>query len=226
MVSFQQAVAPGVPSAHSVAVRRAPMAEIDVLIASAQRGDPRAMRQLLERHRGDVARVAFRVLGPSPDLEDVVQEALVHIYRSLRSYEGHSKFTTWLYRVVTNVARMHLRRQRSRPQLTSASNEALAAQPSHANRPDSDAERGERLNALYKHLSQLSDKKRTVLVLHDLTGLAASEIAEIVGAPVLTVRTRLFYARKQLYAALACDPALGELVGLLRGHESDEGDDG
>jgi RNA polymerase sigma-70 factor (ECF subfamily) len=70
--------------------------------------------------------------------------------------------------------------------------------------------------ALYRHLSALSDKKRTVLVLHDLAGLSAAEIAEIVEAPVLTVRTRLFYARKELYALLASDPALSELVGLLR----------
>lgn len=201
------------------------MAEIDVLIASAQRGDQRAMRLLLERHRGDVARVAFRVLGPSADLEDVVQEALVQIYRSLPSYEGHSKFSTWLYRVVTNVARMHLRRQRSRPRLTSVSDEALSTHPSHAARPDSDAERNERLEALYRHLSALSDKKRTVLVLHDLAGLAANEIAEIVDAPVLTVRTRLFYARKQLYAELARDPTLGEVLGFLRADDETRGED-
>jgi RNA polymerase sigma-70 factor (ECF subfamily) len=216
MATFHEAVAPAVPSAHPAVVRRAPMADIDVLIASAQRGDARAMRLLLERHRGDVARVAFRVLGPTADLEDVVQEALVQIYRSLPSYEGHSKFSTWLYRVVTNVARMHLRRQRSRPRLTSASDEALASHASPAAPPDSDAERSERMEALYRHLSALSDKKRTVLVLHDLAGLSAAEIAEIVEAPVLTVRTRLFYARKELYAQLASDPALSELVGLLR----------
>ncbi|MGH3882353.1 MAG: RNA polymerase sigma factor, partial [Pseudonocardiaceae bacterium] len=79
-------------------------------------------------------------------------------------------------------------------------------------RPDAAAERNERLRALYKHLETLSDRKRTVLVLHDLAGLPASEIAEIVEAPVLTVRTRLFYARKELYAALASDPALAEVV--------------
>jgi RNA polymerase sigma-70 factor (ECF subfamily) len=202
------------------------MAEIDALITRAQRGDRQALRELLVRHRGDVTRVAFRVLGPSADLEDVVQEALVQIYRSLPSYQGHAKFTTWLYRVVTNVARMHLRRQRSRPQLTSTSSESLERHPSATAHPDADAERNERLDALYNHLSALSDKKRTVLVLHDLTGLGASEIAEIVGAPVLTVRTRLFYARKELYAALARDPELAELVGSLRSQPGEgDGDD-
>jgi RNA polymerase sigma-70 factor (ECF subfamily) len=61
------------------------------------------------------------------------------------------------------------------------------------------------------------------LVLHDFSGLPASEIAEIVGAPVLTVRTRLFYARKELYAALARDPALAEHLGPLL-HTAEEAD--
>jgi RNA polymerase sigma-70 factor (ECF subfamily) len=226
MISSPQNAAPCVLGMHRAAVRRPPMAEIDALIIRAQRGDRQALRELLVRHRGDVTRIAFRVLGPSADLEDVVQEALVQIYRSLPSYEGHAKFTTWLYRVVTNVARMHLRRQRSRPRLTSASSQTLEGHPSEAERPDAGAERNERVRALYDHLSMLSDKKRTVLVLHDLTGLGADEIAEIVGAPVLTVRTRLFYARKELYAALARDPNLGEHVGSLRGSNDDrDGDD-
>ena len=199
-----------------------PMAETDELISRAQAGEPAALQQLLVRYRGDVSRIAFRVIGPSADLEDVVQEALVQIYRSLPSYQGQSKFTTWLYRVVANVARMHLRKQRSRPQLTSASNEALERQPTTASRPDAEAERGERMRGLYAHLQGMSDKKRTVLVLHDFAGLPAGEIAEIVEAPVLTVRTRLFYARKELYAALAADPALADLAAALPPEADDD----
>jgi RNA polymerase sigma-70 factor (ECF subfamily) len=226
VVSLRQTAALHVLSVRSAAGRHVSMPDIDPLIRRAQRGDQLALGELLRRHRNDVARVAFRALGPSADLEDVVQEALVQICRSLPSYQGHSKFTTWLYRVVTNVARMHLRRQRSRPQLTSTSNEALERQPSDGSRPDQDVERNERLRALYGHISTLSDKKRTVLALHDLTGLPAIEVAEIVGAPVLTVRTRLFYARKELYAALARDPALSDLVSSLRKKKGrEDGDD-
>jgi RNA polymerase sigma-70 factor (ECF subfamily) len=213
--------------------RKLHMADIDPLIRRAQAGDPRALRELCERHRGDVARVAFRVIGPSADLEDVVQESLVQIYRSLPSYRGDSKFSTWLYRVVTNVARMHVRRERSRPNLNSEHKAAIDYLPAQSGRPDAAAERNERLDALYRHLAALSEKKRTVLALHDLAGVSATEIAEIVGAPVLTVRTRLFYARKELYAALAKDPALTELLGVLRSGAAadahaqvDGGDDG
>jgi RNA polymerase sigma-70 factor (ECF subfamily) len=201
------------------------MVELDPLIQRAQDGDPRALRDLFLRYRGDVARIAFRVLGPSPDLDDVVQEAFIQLYRSLSSYQGNAKFTTWLYRVVTNVARMHRRRERSRPQLESASRVQLE-QTDGASGPLADAERGERLRALYRHLEALSERKRTVLVLHDLAGLPAGEIAEIVDAPVLTVRTRLFYARKELYAALAADPALAEVAAQLSVRPSRNTNDG
>jgi len=164
------------------------------------------------------------VLGPSPDLEDVVQEALVQLFRSLPSYQGQSKFTTWLYRVVANVARMHLRKQRSRPVLRSATQEAIDRAPSSRSQPDDEAQRNQTLRDLYVHLDLLSDKKRTVLVLHDFEGLDAAEIARIVDAPVLTVRTRLFYARKQLYAALAKDPSLRELAQALPKHDEDDDD--
>jgi len=202
------------------------MVELDPLIRRAQQGDSRALRELFERYRGDVARIAFRVLGPTADLEDVVQEAFVQLYRSLGSYQGSARFSTWLYRVVTNVARMHRRRERARPQLEGASADLLDRQAGTGGRPDATAERNERLRALYRHLEALSERKRTVLVLHDLAGLPASEIAENVEAPVLTVRTRLFYARKELYAALAGDPALADVVAPRAAAAAATADDG
>jgi RNA polymerase sigma-70 factor, ECF subfamily len=217
---------PGVaPYASASAARPTRMADLDPLIAAAQRGEPRALRGLFERYRNDVLRIAFRVLGPSPDVEDVAQEAFVQIYRSLPSYRGSAKFSTWLYRVVTNVARMHLRHERSRPRLGGAPDGLLEARPDGGQQPDEAVARNARLRALYRHLDALSEKKRTVLVLHDLDGVAAAEVAQIVEAPVLTVRTRLFYARKELYAALANDPELSELLAWLQAHDGD-GDKG
>jgi RNA polymerase sigma-70 factor, ECF subfamily len=201
------------------------MADLDPLIAAAQRGEPRALRGLFERYRHDVMRIAFRVVGPSADLEDIAQEAFVQIFRSLPSYRGSAKFSTWLYRVVTNVARMHVRHERSRPRLGGAPEGLLEARPDGAHLPDEEVARNARLRALYRHLDALSEKKRTVLVLHDLDGVPAAEVAQIVEAPVLTVRTRLFYARKELYAALARDPELTELLTWLQ-TEPERGEQG
>ncbi|HXX67112.1 MAG TPA: sigma-70 family RNA polymerase sigma factor [Polyangiaceae bacterium] len=181
----------------------------DDLIARAAGGDATSFRRLYERHRADVARLVYRMLGPRADLEDVIQEVFVQVYRSLRDFRGQSKFSTWLHRVTVNVALMHRRSARSRP--------VFADEPlgdivrSETARPDEDAERRERVRAFARLLDRLADKKRAVFVLHELEGLPPSEIARIVGAPVLTVRTRLFYARRELEAMLADEPSLAGL---------------
>lgn len=198
-------------SARPGALRMNEPSEADPLIARAAAGDQAAFQQLFRQHRDTVARVVHRFLGPSHELEDVVQDVFVHVYRSLPSFRGDSKFSTWLYRLTANVTKMHLRKKRSRPRFADVP-VPETREDSPQERPDDVAERNERVEALYRLLDRLAEKKRTVLVLHDLEGLAAKDIAEIVDAPVLTVRTRLFYARKELYAALAEEPALASVV--------------
>lgn len=185
------------------------------LITRAQRGDTAAFRQLFVRHRESVTRLVFRLIGPSADVEDVVQEVFLNVYRSLGSFRGEAKFSTWLYRLTANVTRMHLRRARSRPKLADVEVPEAPRESRPPEGPDVELERAERVRALYRLLEGLSDKKREVLVLHDLEGVAAKEIAELLEIPVLTVRTRLFYARKALYAALADEPALGPVMEQL-----------
>ena len=90
---------------------------MDPVVARAQAGDEAAFQELFVQHRELVARVVHRVMGPSPELEDVVQDVFVHVYRSLKNFRGDSKFTTWLYRLTANVTKMHLRRKRSRPRI-------------------------------------------------------------------------------------------------------------
>lgn len=187
----------------------------DPLIQRAQQGEEAAFSELFKRHRGDVSRLVHRVIGPSPDVEDVVQDVFVHVYRSLPRFRGDAKFSTWLYRLTVNVARMHLRRGRSRPRFADVPVPEGPRDQQPAETPDRAAERAERVRALYRLLDELSEKKRAVLVLHDFEGIPAKEIGEIVEAPVLTVRTRLFYARKELYAAIARDPSLGPAVEAL-----------
>lgn len=192
-----------------------PMEGVDSLISRAQAGEQRAFRELFTKHRGEVARLVFRMLGPSPDVDDVIQDVFVHVYRSLPSFRGESKFSTWLYRLTVNVTRMHLRRGRSRPQIADVDVPEAPRDSEPSDTPDRATERAERVRALYRLLEGLSEKKRAVLVMHDLEGVPAKEIAELVDAPVLTVRTRLFYARKELYAALANEPSLAQVAAAL-----------
>jgi len=177
-------------------------------ILAAQRGDRAAFRKLFEAHAGQVSRLLCRLV-PRADVEDVAQEVFLHVHRSLGNFRGDSRFSTWLYRLTLNIARMHLRKQRSRPSLTlTPDEEGSPLERAEAETPLSLNERSERLSALGRLLDTLSEKKREALVLHDFQGLSAEEIADIVEAPVMTVRTRLFYARKELYAALSQEEAL------------------
>lgn len=181
------------------------------LIERCQGGDSSAFQALFLHHRNDVARLVFRMLGPSSDLEDLIQEVFVQVFRSLKDFKGQSKFSTWLYRVTVNVVLMHRRAARSRPVL-----EELPLVDQHQDKgvlADEEVARQERMRAFYRLLHRLSEKKRTVFILHELEGLSPVEIARTVNAPALTVRTRLFYARRELAAMLREEPYLAHIAG-------------
>ena len=184
--------------------------EVDDVVARAQRGDRAAFAELFRRHRGDVARLVFRMLGPTADSEDVVQEVFLQVHKSLAEFRGQAKFSTWLHRVTVNVVLMVRRAARSRPVFAG---DAVADQePDRGLLPDEDAARRARVEAFRRLLDRLPEKKRTVFVLHEIEGLAPVEIAAIVDAPVLTVRTRLFYARRELAEMMRTEPTLAQLT--------------
>lgn len=183
------------------------------LVERCQRGDAEAFRELFREHRQDVTRLAQRMLGRTTDLEDIVQEVFLQVHRSIRDFRHGARFSTWLYRVTVNVVLMHRRSAKSRP-VFSETPEHVAAIDQRP-RADEQLDRQRRVEAFHRLLDRLSDKKRIVFVLHELEGLAPGEIAQIVGSPVLTVRTRLFYARRELLALLGEEPSLAGLFAEL-----------
>src|SRR5450432_2604430 len=169
--------------------RPSPLPLEDPLLAKAITGDAVAFRALYGRHRNDVARLVYRMLG-ARDLDDVVQEVFVQVHRSLRDFRGQSKFSTWLHRVTVNVVLMHRRSARSRPVLAPIETEQSTIDPVDPQTlPDEEAGRRQRMRAFERILQRLPEKKRVVFVLHDLEGISPAEISTVVGAPVLTVRT-------------------------------------
>lgn len=179
------------------------------LIDRARAGDTAAFRELYALHHRQVAR-QLTFLVPRADLEDVLQDVFIEVFKSIRRFEGKSAFTTWLYRLTVHVA-MKARRKHTRSRLDIV--EEVPDQAHDGPSPDHvslSAERQLRVEAL---LEQLSPKKRAVLVMHDLQGIDAHQIAEVLETNVLTVRTRLFYARKELEALAKDDPALSEFFG-------------
>jgi len=175
-------------------------------VERARQGDTSAWSQLYAQHHRQVAR-QLNFLVPRSELEDVLQEVFIEVFRSIRSFEGKSAFTTWLYRLTVHVA-MKARRKKTRSRLDVV--EDVPEQTDDAPKPDEvslSAERQVRVEAL---LEKLAPKKRAVLVLHDLQGVDAARIAELVGTNILTVRTRLFYARREFEVLAKGDAALAE----------------
>jgi RNA polymerase sigma-70 factor (ECF subfamily) len=180
------------------------------LLRRCQAGDRDAFAELFRRHRADVARIVHRMADRGADIDDLVQEVFVQVHKSLATFRAESRFSTWLYRVAVNVVLMHRRAKRSRPVTLLIPREATLLDD--ASPPDEQVARRRRIEALYRLLDRLSEKKRAVYVLHEIEGLPPNEIAKILGAPVLTVRTRLFYARRELAALLHEEPALRSLA--------------
>lgn len=184
--------------------------DVEPLVQLAQRGDMAAFSQLFRKHSSLVTALVYRMLGRSPDIEDVVQEVFIQVHRSLGEFRGQAKFSTWLHRVAVNVVLMHRRRAKSRPVF--AAEDAAGEAPDSSLGPEQNVARQRRVDAFYRLLDKLSDKKREVFVLHELEGMSAIQIASATHSPVLTVRTRLFYARKELADLMRDEPVLLALV--------------
>jgi RNA polymerase sigma-70 factor (ECF subfamily) len=185
---------------------------VDELVRRSRAGDRAAFAQLYREHRGAVSRLVFRMTGyRASDVEDVVQEVFLQAYRSLGDFRGQAKFATWLHRVAMNVILMARRAQRNRPSLLDVQLDSDRA-PDARILPDDDAARRRRVQSFRTLLDKIPEKKRVVYILHDIEGMPPTEIAKIVEAPVLTVRTRLFYARRELIKLMRRDPILCQVV--------------
>jgi RNA polymerase sigma-70 factor (ECF subfamily) len=183
------------------------------LVARCRAGDAAAFRQLFREHRVAVTRLVHRMTSGSADLEDLVQEVFVQVHKSLGGFRREAQLGTWIYRIAVNVVLMHRRAQKVRPGSLPAPVDGTLVDDGE--QPDEQVARRRRVTALYRLLDQMSEKKRTVYILHELEGMSPNEISKVVGAPVLTIRTRLFYARRSLLSELTREPALAALVESL-----------
>ncbi len=165
------------------------------LVLRCQRGERDAQAEFYSTYREDVLRTLYRVLGPDADLEDALQDVFIEVYRSIPNFRGQAKITTWLYRVCVNVGLQKIRRNKRRPEGYSTLREDL---PDHET-PMRALERKDSSRVVYAILDTIAPKKRMVFILNEIMGMNAKEIAAIVGANALTVRTRLHYARKEFY---------------------------
>jgi RNA polymerase sigma-70 factor, ECF subfamily len=188
----------------------APADEAD-LIERCRASERAAHDELYHRFRRQVAGNLYRVLGDRSDLDDLVQEVFVIAFRGLDRFRGDARLSTWLYRICVNVALGRIRTRKRRPAAIGVADldQTTGLDPSLIERPETperSLERRRDQQRVYEVLEQLAPKKRVVLYLHEIEGLDLKEIAYLVDSNPVTVRTRLFYARREFYKILAGEP--------------------
>jgi RNA polymerase sigma-70 factor, ECF subfamily len=171
----------------------------EALIAAIAAGDERALRTLYNRHRVRVFRFAIRLVDDAASAEDVVSEAFLEVWRQADRFEGRSSVSTWIMSIARFKA-LSVRRRRQETELDGKLAETVADQSSSPEQIVLEMDRSAQLRAC---LTQLSPDHREIIDLvyyHDKT---IEEVAEIVGVPKNTVKTRMFYARRRLAQLLA-----------------------
>lgn len=180
-------------------------------------GDVNAYEALVKEYEKNVYNLALRMTGNSEDAADMAQEAFIKAYNSLTAFRGDSKFSVWLYRIVSNVC-LDFLRSRSRKQTVSLSTEnddgeeveLDIADDTHS--PEQLLDRSLTRDAVRRGLAALPPDHREILLLREIQGLSYEEIADVLGLEAGTVKSRIFRARKKLCSFLIKDGNIPEFV--------------
>lgn len=185
--------------------RGAPLDPDRAAVDDARAGDAGAFEGLVLRYQARIVNYASALVHDAGAAEDVAQETFVRAWRGLGRFRGESAFKTWLYRIATNVARTHLDRRGRQGRIADRSlddeDEALQAGDVPSPAPDAETSLVTR-EAIDSALAELPEELRTALVLRDVEGLDYKEIAGVTGAPLGTVESRIFRARRHMRTLL------------------------
>ena len=175
------------------------MAEPDLLLDAAQKGDRVALEALLAQHRKTVFRYGLRYCGSTEDTEDAVQATLWAATRTLRNFRRAAAITTWLFTIVRNECIRMLSHRHRGADLA----DVLREVPAPGRTPEDDLATLEVQRLLAGALARLEPNHREVLLLRDVEGLTAPEAAHRLGLTVQALKSRLHRARAQLRAEVA-----------------------
>ena len=170
------------------------------LVQRAQRGDLRAFDLLVLKYQGRIAALVSRYVSDAGEVEDVTQGAFIKAYRALGKFRGDSAFYTWLYRIAANAAKNHLVAKGRRPGADATIEDAEGFDEggmlSESASPEALAMGGELAEVVESALKALPDELKAALMLREFDGLSYDDIADVLGCPVGTVRSRIFRARE------------------------------
>jgi len=177
------------------------------LVERVQRGDKAAFDLLVLKYQNKVINLISRYVRDSSEVYDVAQEAFIKAYRALPNFRGDSAFYTWLYRIAINTAKNHLVALGRRPPQSDVDVEDAEQFESAGDLREHDTPEGMLLTdeierVVTETIEQLPEDLRTAITLRELEGLSYEEIAEAMGCPVGTVRSRIFRAREAIQKRL------------------------
>lgn len=174
-------------------------------------GDSNAFTRLVERYRGPLVHFLYRMVGDAATAEELAQEVFVRVYGARRRYRPRAKFSTWLFKIATNLALNSLRDTRLRRQLEARSEEQAASRVAGLADPVANMEQQllaqERRATIRRAVESLPEKQRLAVLLHKYEELDYAEIAAILGCSESALKSLLFRAYEALRAKLR--PLLG-----------------
>jgi len=173
------------------------------LVRRARTGDQQAFAELVALYQDKLYHMAFRMLGNRQEAEDVTQEAFLRVYRNLDRFDEGQKFSTWIYRIATNLCIDRLRKRKQTFSLDAESTEhegldGYAVIPSDDRTPESEMLLTETQRIVREAIETLPAKYKSVMVLRYLLDLSLQEIGEVLDMPVTTVKTRVHRGREFL----------------------------
>ena len=165
------------------------------LVAQSVGGDADSFNELILRWERPIYALAYRTIGREEDARDVCQETFLRAFRALPAFRGQAKFSSWLYRIALNLCRDWIRRERRTP-IVEAPADVDMIELAEAAEPSESIEdliaRKDLVRAVERVMARLPEEQRTAIVLKEYHGLTFQEIADLVGCPLSTVKTRLY----------------------------------
>src|SRR5262245_3925126 len=176
------------------------------LVARSIGGDANSFNELILRWERPIYALAYRTIGREEDARDVCQETFLRAFRALPGFRGQAKFSSWLYRIALNLCRDWVRRER-RVQVVQAPEGVdlveLAAEREPSESIEELVARQDLTRAVERIMATLPEEQRTAIILKEFHGLTFQEIADLVGCPLSTVKTRLYQGLTVLRRELA-----------------------
>jgi RNA polymerase sigma-70 factor (ECF subfamily) len=174
------------------------------LVQRVQRGDKVAFEMLFTKYQRRVSRLVARFVRSEAEVEDIVQESFIKAYRALASFRGDSAFYTWLYRIAVNTAKNHLVSASKRPislsQFEKNDDDDFQEDVfmSDAATPESELITKQIAETVNKSMNELPADLREAIMLREIEGMSYEDIADAMGCPIGTVRSRIFRAREAI----------------------------